>query len=53
MAAARIVPRAPEVVREALIVIGGAVLAALLVSQVPALKRWLQQQSPTGCDCSR
>lgn len=48
---ARIVPTAPEVVREAVIVLAGAVLAALIVSQVPSLKRWLQAQSPTGCDC--
>lgn len=40
---ARLIPTAPEVVREALAVIGGAILAALVVSQVPALKQWLQE----------
>lgn len=52
MAAVRIIPSAPEVLREAIVVLVGAALAALVVSQVPALRRWLQSNGPTGCDCS-
>lgn len=40
----KIVPTLPEVGREALIVIGGAVLAALVISQVPGLKAWIAKQ---------
>ena len=53
MAAVRVIPTVPEVLREAVIVLAGAALAALLVSQVPALRRWLQSNGPTGCDCSK
>ncbi len=52
MAAVRVIPTVPEVLREAVIVLAGAALAALLVSQVPALRRWMQANGPTGCDCS-
>jgi hypothetical protein len=38
------VPRWPELTREALIVVGGAVLAALIMSQVPSLKAWIKEQ---------
>lgn len=44
MKLSRIVPTFPEVGREALIVIGGAVLAALVISQVPGLKAWISKQ---------
>jgi hypothetical protein len=47
----RVIPTGPEVLREAIVVIAGAVLAALVVSQLPALRAWLQQNGPTGCDC--
>lgn len=40
----KFVPSAPEVGREALIVIGGAILAALIISQVPGLKAWISKQ---------
>ncbi|MFZ4758922.1 MAG: hypothetical protein ACOYLX_12225 [Burkholderiaceae bacterium] len=53
MTAARIIPTGPEVLREALIVLAGAAIAALVVSQVPALRAWLQSNGPTGCDCRR
>ncbi|WP_009518564.1 hypothetical protein [Hydrogenophaga sp. PBC] len=39
-----LIPRPVEVGREALIVIGGAVLAALVISQLPGLKAWIQRQ---------
>lgn len=38
------VPSAPEVVREALIVVAGAVLAALIVGYAPELKAWIKRQ---------
>jgi len=41
---AKLVPTVPEVGREALIVIGGAILAALVISQVPGLRAWIQKQ---------
>ncbi len=44
MKAGKIIPTFPEVGREALIVIGGAVLAALVISQVPGLKAWIAKQ---------
>jgi hypothetical protein len=42
-----IVPSAAELAREALIVLGGTLLAALVVGQLPALKAWLQAQWKT------
>lgn len=44
MKLAKLVPTVPEVGREALIVIGGAILAALVISQVPGLRAWIQKQ---------
>lgn len=40
----KIVPTFPEVAREAAIVIGGAALAALVISQLPGLKDWIAKQ---------
>lgn len=40
----KILPTAPEVAREALIVVGGAILAALIVGQLPAVKAWIKRQ---------
>lgn len=37
-------PSLPEVAREALIVVGGALLAALIVGQLPAVKDWIKKQ---------
>lgn len=39
-----LIPSPVEVGREALIVLGGAVLAALILSQVPALRDWIKDQ---------
>lgn len=36
------VPTPPEIGREALIVLGGALLAALIVSQLPPVKRFIK-----------
>ena len=38
------VPTGSELAREAIIVLGGALLAALVVGQFPALKAWIQEQ---------
>lgn len=40
----KIIPKPIEIGREALIVIGGAVLAAIIMSQVPALQAWIKAQ---------
>lgn len=40
----KIIPSVPEVSREALIVIGGAILAALVMSQFPAVRAWIKEQ---------
>lgn len=37
-------PRWPEVTREALIVIGGAILAAAIMSQFPSVRQWIKDQ---------
>lgn len=37
------IPTAPEVIREALIVIAGAALAALVMSQLPGVKAWIKK----------
>lgn len=38
------IPRPAEISREALIVLAGALLAALIVGQLPAVKTWIRQQ---------
>lgn len=40
----KILPSVPEIGREALIVIGGAILAALVMSQFPSVRAWIKQQ---------
>lgn len=45
-----IIPTTPEFFREALIVIGGAVIAAIVLSKIPALKAFIQKNT-SGCDC--
>ncbi|CAN5166086.1 hypothetical protein BH10PSE16_BH10PSE16_43790 [soil metagenome] len=39
-----IIPSVPEIGREALIVLGGALLAALIVGQFPSLRDWMKAQ---------
>ena len=38
------IPRPPEIAREALIVIGGALLAAFIIGNVPILRDWIKSQ---------
>jgi hypothetical protein len=46
------IPTAPEFVREAVIIIGGAILAALILSRVPALRAWITDNTRgERCDC--
>lgn len=42
--ASKIIPSFPEVAREALIVLAGAVVAAAVVGSIPALRQWLKDQ---------
>ena len=36
------IPKPVDIGREALIVIGGAIVAALIVSQLPSLQAWIK-----------
>jgi hypothetical protein len=38
------IPKAPDLIRESLIVIGGAIIAAVVVGQLPALRDWIKKQ---------
>lgn len=40
----KFIPTAPEIGREAIIVLGGAIVAAFILSQVPSLKAWIKEQ---------
>jgi hypothetical protein len=40
----KIIPSAPEVGREALIVVLGAIVAAFVIGQLPGVKAWINQQ---------
>jgi hypothetical protein len=40
----KIIPRPAEVGREALIVVGGAILAAVVIGAFPALRDWIKRQ---------
>jgi hypothetical protein len=40
----KIIPTIPEIGREAVIVIAGAILAAAIMSQFPAVKAWIKNQ---------
>lgn len=43
----QIIPTAPEVMREALIVLGGVLIAAFVLSRFPALKTFVTSNSVT------
>ncbi len=45
---ARWIPSAPEISRETLAVIAGAILAAWIFSELPAVKKWVADRLPTG-----
>lgn len=40
----RAIPRPAEVLREAIVVIGGAVLAAWIIGKFPKAKAWMKEQ---------
>lgn len=40
----RLVPKPAEVGREAIIVVLGAVLAAAIIGQLPAVRAWIKRQ---------
>jgi len=46
----KVIPTAPEFVREALIIIGGALLAAFVLSRLPAVRDYINKNT-RGCDC--
>lgn len=53
MAVKTIIPTGAEFAREAIIIIGGAVLAALILSRVPALRTWITTNTRgEKCDCN-
>lgn len=51
-----VLPSAPEVLRESLVLIGGAILAALILQQLPELRRWISDNArgtaAGGCNCT-
>ena len=56
----RIIPTTPEFLRETLIVLGGAILAALVLSQLPTVRAYIQRNmggaaglGNVGCDCDK
>lgn len=44
----KVIPSGVEVTREALIVIGGAILAAVILSQLPALQKFIRDRVPSA-----
>lgn len=40
----KFLPTPPDVIRESLIVIGGAIIAAAVIGQLPALRDWIKAQ---------
>lgn len=44
----RFLPSVPEISREALAVIAGAVIAAVFFSQFPKLRAWVADRLPTA-----
>jgi hypothetical protein len=47
-----IVPSLPEIGRETLIIMAGALLAALIMSRFPKLQAFVQQNTAFGGGCS-
>jgi len=48
----KIIPTVPEVAREGLIVLGGLLLAAFVLSRFPKIRDWVTAQSITVKDSS-
>lgn len=44
MSAPKVIPTWQAVGREGLIVIGGAIVAALIIGQMPAVRDWIKKQ---------
>ena len=44
MTTPRFLPHPAEVTREALIVMGGAIIAALVIGQLPSVRQWIKAQ---------
>lgn len=44
MKAAALIPKPVEIGREALIVIAGALVAALIIGQLPSVRDWIKRQ---------
>jgi hypothetical protein len=42
-----IIPSPPELVRESIIVVGGAILAAVIFQALPGLRAWIAERMPT------
>lgn len=40
----KIMPTAPEVLREAIVTVAGAVLAAAVIGALPSVRAWMKQQ---------
>ncbi len=54
---ASIIPSGNELLRESLVIIGGAILAALVLSQLPDLRNWIASNTrgvpgAGGCNCN-
>lgn len=47
MKAARWIPTLPELSRETLIVLGGAIAAAAIFAAFPELRAWVKERLPT------
>lgn len=55
-----VIPSGPDIVSQALLVIGGAVLAAFILSKLPQVRAYIRQNAaspggvpPVGCDCGK
>ncbi|MCM3565916.1 hypothetical protein [Hydrogenophaga intermedia] len=55
-----VLPSGQEVLRESLVLIGGAILAALILSQLPELRAWIANNTrgtgtttAGGCNCDQ
>lgn len=48
----KIIPTGPEFVHEALIIIGGALIAAIILSKLPEVRDYIRTNTNgTGCNC--
>lgn len=48
------IPSLSEIGRETIIIMAGALIAALIMSRLPALRQFVQQNTAFGgCDCEK